>query len=181
MTSLLDQSALQMLADRLVDAARKAGADAADAVAVRSMSLSVDVRDGAVEESQRSESDDVGLRVFLGRRQAVVSSNDLKTDAAQLAEPPVAMAEGPAASAGIGGMVLVASNGFSGAYLFSRHGLSASAIAGEGTGMERDYDYSSALHASDLDAPERIGRSAGGRAGTRLHPRKVPTRKEDRK
>src|ERR1043166_9302789 len=93
MTSLLDQSALQMLADRLVDAARKAGADAADAVAVRSMSLSVDVRDGAVEESQRSESDDVGLRVFLGRRQAVVSSSDVKTDVAQLAERAVAMAK----------------------------------------------------------------------------------------
>src|ERR1051325_9315399 len=93
MTSLLDQSALQTLADRLVDAARKAGADAADAVAVRSMSLSVDVRDGAVEESQRSESDDVGLRVFLGRRQAVVSSNDVKADVAQLAERAVAMAK----------------------------------------------------------------------------------------
>ena len=66
MTSLLDQSALTDLADRLVSAARRAGADAADAVAVRSMSLSVGVREGAVEESERSESDDVGLRVFVG-------------------------------------------------------------------------------------------------------------------
>src|SRR4051794_1239029 len=93
MTSLLDQTALLELADRLVAAARRAGADAADAVAVRSMSLSVDLRDGAVEESQRSESDDVGLRVLVGRRQAVVSSNDIKADVAQLAERAVAMAK----------------------------------------------------------------------------------------
>jgi PmbA protein len=51
------------------------------------------------------------------------------------------------------------------------------AIAGEGTGMERDYDHSSALHAADLDRPEKIGRSAGERAVARLNPRKVSTRK----
>ena len=51
------------------------------------------------------------------------------------------------------------------------------AIAGEGTGMERDYDYSSALHAADLESPEKIGRTAGERAVKRLNPRKVATRK----
>src|SRR5205085_5513449 len=92
-SSLLDQSALTDLASSLVEAAKRAGADAADAVAVRSMSLSVDVRDGAVEETQRSESDDLGLRVLIGRRQAVVSTNDVKGDgAATLAERAVAMA-----------------------------------------------------------------------------------------
>src|SRR3954468_14075065 len=93
MSSLLDQSPLMDLADRLVDAARRAGADAADAVAMRSMALSVEVRDGAVEESERSESDDFGLRVLVGRRQAVVSSNALGKDAVgALAERAVAMA-----------------------------------------------------------------------------------------
>ena len=92
MASLLDQSVLTDLAERLVSAARRAGADTADAVAVRSMSLSVSVRDGEVEESERAEGDDVGLRVFVGRRQAVVSSNDTKVDASQLAERAVAMA-----------------------------------------------------------------------------------------
>src|SRR5438874_6151448 len=91
MSSLLDQSALTDLAERLVAAARRAGADAADALAVRSVSLAVEVREGAVEESERSEGDDVGLRVFVGRRQAVVSSNDIKADD-QLAERAVAMA-----------------------------------------------------------------------------------------
>ena len=62
------------LAERLLRAARRVGADAADAVAVRSVSLGVEVREGAVEETERSEGDDVGLRVFLGRRQADLSS-----------------------------------------------------------------------------------------------------------
>src|ERR1700740_2531789 len=93
MTSLLDQSALQALADRLVAAARRAGADTADAVALRSVSLSVDVRDGAVEESQRSESDDIGLRVLVGHKQASISTNDIKGDGLDaLAERAVAMA-----------------------------------------------------------------------------------------
>ena len=77
MSSLLDQSALTALAERLVSAAKAAGADAADAVAVRGVSLAVEVREGAVEESTRSEGDDVGLRVFVGRRQASVSGSDI--------------------------------------------------------------------------------------------------------
>src|SRR5439155_1168129 len=92
MSSLLDQSALTDLAERLVAAARRAGADAADAVARRSVSLAVEVRKGEIEESERSEGDDVGLRVFVGRRQAVVSTNDVKVDVTQLAERAVAMA-----------------------------------------------------------------------------------------
>src|SRR5215207_6867189 len=93
MSSFLDQSALLALADRLVDAARRAGADSCDAIAVRGISISVDVRDGAVEGSERSEGDDLGLRVLVGRRQAVVSTNDLKADGIPaLAERAVAMA-----------------------------------------------------------------------------------------
>jgi len=92
MSSLFDPSALTDLAERLVSAARRAGADASDAVAVRSVSLGVEVRDGAVEESERSEGDDVGLRVLLGRRQAVVSTNDIKADVSQLADRALAMA-----------------------------------------------------------------------------------------
>ena len=72
-----DQSGLTKIAERLVEAALRHGADAADAVAVRGISQSIDVRDGSVEESQRSEGDNVGLRAFVGRRQAVVSTNDL--------------------------------------------------------------------------------------------------------
>ena len=234
MNSLLDQSTLTTLAERLVAAARRAGADAADAVAERGMSLSVEVRDGTVEASERSEGDNMGLRAFVGRRQAVVSTNDLTGNLDELAERAVAMARvapedkfaglaepgrlakqipdldlldpelpsvtqletmaraaeaaalavkgvsksgGASASAGIGGMVLVTSGGFKGSYLGSRHGVSMQAIAGEGTGMEQDYDFSSAIHAADLTAPELIGRSAGERAVRRLNPRKVTTRR----
>src|SRR5881398_681819 len=93
MSSLLDASALTKLAERLLAAARRAGADAADALAVRSVSLGIEVREGAVEESERSEGDDVGLRVLVGKRQAVVSTNDTGGDAVtKLAERAVAMA-----------------------------------------------------------------------------------------
>jgi PmbA protein len=234
MSDLLDQSALTDLAERLVSAARRAGADTADAVAVRSVSLGVEVRDSAVEESERAEGDDVGLRVFVGRRQAVISTNDITADVNELAQRAVAMAKvapedayagladpeqlardipqldlldpnlpsvaeleqrakdseaaglaikgvsksgGASASAGIGGMVLVTSHGFRGAYLNSRQSLSMTAIAGEGTAMERDYDFSSVLHGADLDPPERIGRIAGERAVARLNPRKVASKK----
>ena len=61
---------------------------------------------------------------------------------AGLAVKGVTKSGGASASAGIGGMVLVTSHGFRGAYLGSSHGVSMTAIAGEGTGMERDYDYS---------------------------------------
>jgi len=89
----------------------------------------------------------------------------------------VSKSGGASASAGIGGMVLLTSHGFSGAYLGSRHSVAMQAIAGEGTGMETDYDFSSALHAADLDAPEKIGKTAGEKAVARLNPRKVSTRK----
>src|ERR1700739_3489309 len=93
MTSLFDQSALVDLAGRLVGAARRAGGDVAAAGAMRAVSLSVDVRDGAVEESQRSESDDVGLRVLVGHKQASISTNDIKADGLDaLAERAIAMA-----------------------------------------------------------------------------------------
>src|SRR3954466_10954693 len=92
-SDLFDQSGLSALAQRLVEAAKRAGADAADAVAMRGVSQGVEVRDGRVEESERSEGDDVGLRVLVGKREAVVSTNDVRGDGiASLAEPAGAMA-----------------------------------------------------------------------------------------
>src|ERR1700756_5548185 len=93
MDALFDQTALTDLAERLGVAPRRAGADAADAIATRGVSQSVEVRDGTVEESERAEGDDLGLRVLVGRRQAVVSTNDLSgANADALAERAVAMA-----------------------------------------------------------------------------------------
>src|SRR5260221_667007 len=82
---------------------------------------------------------------------------------------------GPAPSSGSGGMVLVSSTGFHGSYLRSSQGISMTAISGDGTGMERDYDFTSAPHASDLASPESVGRKAGERTVARSNPRKVET------
>ena len=98
-------------------------------------------------------------------------------EAAGLGVKGVSKSGGAGASAGIGGMVLVTSHGFRGAYVGSRHSMSMVAIAGDGTAMERDYDYSSTLHGADLEAPEKIGKLAGERAVKRLNPRKVETRR----
>ncbi len=81
------------LLDDLVKAALAAGADGAEAVGADRRSLGVTVRLGRLEEVEREESRDVGLRVFLGRRQAVVSGSDLSPKAfARLVERAVDMA-----------------------------------------------------------------------------------------
>jgi PmbA protein len=100
-----------------------------------------------------------------------------QAEAAGLGVAGVTKSGGASASAGIGGMVLVTSDGFHGATIGSRHSISMAAIAGNGTGMEQDYDYSSTLHASDLERADEIGRIAGERAVKRLNPRKVATRR----
>lgn len=215
----------------LVEAAMRAGADAADAVVVRGRSTRVTVRLGKVEETGAAESEDVALRVFVGKRVASVSAS-AASEPAILAERAVAMAKvspedpfqgladedflvkaqrdldlydptdvpaerlredalaaeeaalavkgvtnsaGSSASAGIGGLVLATSHGFLGQYLGTRFSRSVSVLAGEGTAMERDYEFSSRLHFSDLDTPEWIGRSAGERAVRRLGARKAKT------
>jgi len=219
-----------LLAD-LITAARKAGANAADAVYHESRSLSAGVRLGQPEDVESSESREIGLRVLIGQRQACVSSTDFGKDAvAALIERGVAMAklapedkfcgladpaelatkavdldqldgveldmtqllerakaceaaaldvagvtnsEGGSASRNLGLSAYAASNGFSGAGFSGSHSISAVAIAGKDTGMERDYDYGAALHFADLASPEAIGRNAGERAVRRLNPRKI--------
>ncbi|MGH7053905.1 MAG: PmbA/TldA family metallopeptidase, partial [Stellaceae bacterium] len=68
-------NALDLLQD-LVGRARRAGADAADALTVEGVSLSHARRLGKTEKLERSEGQDLGLRVLIGRRQAIVSSSD---------------------------------------------------------------------------------------------------------
>jgi len=81
------------LAQALLDAARKAGAEAADALVIQGTSLSIDVRGGRLEHAERAEGLDLGLRVLIGRRQACVSSSDASpATLAMMAERAVAMA-----------------------------------------------------------------------------------------
>jgi PmbA protein len=217
----------------LIGRACRAGADAADAVLFEGTSLSHGRRLGKTEKLERSEGHDLGLRVFIGRQQAVVSSSDRSPKAlnelvaravemartvpedpfcgiadpadiardwptldmsdaeepsaevlieraraaeeAALAVPGVTNSEGAEAGWGRSRVALAASNGFAGTYAGTSHGVSASVIGGEGTGMERDYDYSSAVYAADLRDPAEIGKSAGERAVKRLGAKKMPT------
>ena len=84
---------LSDLTQNLLAAARRAGADAADAIAVDGASVSITVRGGALEKADRSEETEIGLRVLVGHRQACVSSSDTSPDIIdRLAERAVAMA-----------------------------------------------------------------------------------------
>lgn len=89
---------LSRLTDALITAAKRAGAEQADALAVEGTSISIDIRAGKLEQAERSEGTEIGLRVLIGGRQACVSASDI-SDAtiARLAERAVAMArEAPA-------------------------------------------------------------------------------------
>jgi len=65
---------LNHLTQALLAAAKTAGADAADALAVSGQSLSIDIRQGQLEQAERAEGVEVGLRVMIGQRQACVSA-----------------------------------------------------------------------------------------------------------
>ena len=216
----------------LVAAARKAGADAADALYVCNASTQISVRLGALEDVERSEGEEIGLRLFVGSRSASVSSSDLSAEAlGALVERAVAMAreapedpyaglapedrllrgpaidvdgddaadpapaalreraeaaedaaravkgvtnsEGAGASASRTVIALATSTGFARGYTTSGYGCSASVIAGEGGGMQRDYAYHSTRHLADLEDGAAIGARAGERAVKRLNPGKL--------
>ncbi len=219
-----------LLAD-LMKWAKAAGADAADALYVHGESISVAQRLGEREKLESSEGRDLGLRVFIGKRQAFVSSTDFSPRSLKiLAERAVDMAravpedpvcgiapeellvrkwpdldmndrrrptakalielateaedaaravkgvtnsEGAEAAWGRSSVMLAASNGFSGGYKRSGYSLSCAVLAGEGTGMERDYEWTSAVHLEDLMSAATVGRNAGKFAVRRLHPKKA--------
>ena len=86
-------ASLSALTEALLAAAKKAGAEAADALAVTGQSLTVDLRQGRLEQAERAEGTEIGLRVLIGRRQACVSASDTSAATiAALAERAVAMA-----------------------------------------------------------------------------------------
>ena len=224
----------EALLGELLDRARAAGADAADAVLVSGTSIAVQRRLGRTEQLERSESRDLGLRVFVGHRSALVSSTTADPGGfATLAERAVAMArivpedpfaglademrpagyppldmedaaepavealverastaeeaalaipgitnsEGAEAGYARTEVTLATSAGFSGAYARTSHSVSATALAGSGTGMQRDYDYSSAVHLADLEDAAGLGRTAAERALARLNPVRPRTAK----
>jgi PmbA protein len=85
---------LSDLTQQLLEAAKKAGADAADALAVDGTSISIDVRNGKLEQAERSDGVEIGLRVLLGQRSATISASDVRPETmAMMAERAVAMAQ----------------------------------------------------------------------------------------
>ncbi|OCW57117.1 TldD/PmbA family protein [Hoeflea olei] len=98
-----------------------------------------------------------------------------EAEAAALEVPGVASSIGAGAGAGLFGMVLATSHGFSGAFERSGFSRSVSVIAGSGAKMERDYDFDSRVFFGDLDPAREIGRRAGERAAARVNPRRVKT------
>ncbi len=227
---MADQT-LSILED-LVKGARAKGADAADAVAVDARSRGVSWREGQLEDVEGSEGEDIGLRILIGKQQAMVSTSDRRPDSlAELIDRTFAMAkavpedefcglapedrlhkgphaeldlfdetdvsadtlrqmaaeaedaaravdgvtnsDGAGASASTWAISLITSHGFAGHYRGSSFSTSVSALAGTGTGMERDYEFSSKRHFQDLASPEDVGRAAGEKAVKRLNPSKI--------
>jgi PmbA protein len=105
----------------------------------------------------------------------VLEARAAEAEDAARAVPGVTNSEGAESGWSSTRVQLAASNGFSGGYAVSRHSFSVSVLAGSGTAMERDYDFTSAIAGADLRDPAEVGRKAGERAVRRLNPRKVAT------
>lgn len=107
----------------------------------------------------------------------ILISRAAAAEDAAMSLPGITNSEGASAGWGRSQSVLVTSRGFAGHYTRSNHSISATAIAGTGVGMQRDYDYSAAVHAQDLEPAETIGRRAAEQALARLNPARPKTAK----
>lgn len=96
-------------------------------------------------------------------------------EAAALAETGITQVQAASAAYGQQQIHLAASNGFSGGYARTDRAISCVAIAGEGTGMERDYDSQSRVFQADLPSAAEIGQRAAERTLARMNPRKPRT------
>lgn len=219
------------LAASLLDQTKRLGASGADVLLTESVSLSVSQRLREPETLERAQAAELGLRVFMGKRSANVSTTDLSENALRLlAERAVAMArlapedphagllptkalassfeemdlhdagepdvrhlqslaaeaedaalsvsgitnsEGADAAWSTSRVFLATSEGFAGGYASSMHQLSVSVLAGKDTGMQRDYDFSMARYAADLNAPAKLGKKAAEKALRKLNPKKI--------
>jgi PmbA protein len=224
----------QFCAD-VIALAKKRGADEADLLAVQATSTSVTMRAGALEHLERAEAMDGGLRVFLGQKQAFVSTSNWRKDIVErmveqalamarlvpedpfcgiaapediITDPPalvmsdaatvtteqliddakameetalaaknVGPADGADAGASTSHIFFAASNGFARDYQRTSYSRSVTVLAGTGTGMERDYDFSSHSVYDKLLPTTALGQSAAARALARLNPRKMPSGK----
>lgn len=221
----------------VIGRARANGATAADALLVSSDDSVVGVRKGEVEKIHRTRSRGIGLRVFRGHSQAVVSTSDLDRgalenlarEAVEMAgetqpdpfaglsnaspgslpdiqaleinedpprdipqeerirlaieaekaafgeDPRIVNSEGAEFQSTVTHVAMVNTEGFSGTYARTLYGVSCSVIAREDDSMERDYWYEQSHYFRNLAHPGDVGRHAGRRAISRLHPRRPQT------
>lgn len=84
---------LNKLAAQLLETAQQAGAETADVLVAQGQSVSIDIRNGQLEKAERAEGIDLGLRVFIGTRSAIVSTSDARPETMTImAERAIAMA-----------------------------------------------------------------------------------------
>ena len=159
-SSDLSRDTLAILVDRAVAMAREAPEDAFSGLAPADRLL-----EGAAPDCDADDGAEVAPEELRARA--------LIAEEAARGVDGVANSEGASASAGRTIVALATSHGFAGGYATSGYGCSASVIAGEGGGMQRDYAYRQTRHLSDLEGPETIGRRAGERAVARLNPAKL--------
>lgn len=226
--SLCLQDAVSLLTER----AAAYGADGAESFAANNIGISAECRLQKAEALEYSKTAAVDLRVFCGKRQAVVSSSVLdeksldeladravrmakcvpedpycglaepdmlacdfpdldlydsdvpstgallekamKAEAAGLDVKGVVNSDGASASYGSSEIIMLSTAGFSKTFRLSGSGISASLIAQDKNGgKETDYEYSSAVHASDLDSPESVGKKAAQRTVGKLGAHKI--------
>jgi PmbA protein len=132
---------------------------------------------GLSEAARAPAEDDLDLVDPFEPDATWLTARALAAEAAAMAVAGVTNSEGAGAGWGRMEALLVTSAGFAGRTVRTSHSISATVVAGSGTGMQRDYDGHSAVHAADLDAPETLGRSAGERAVRRLNPTRPRTAK----
>jgi len=215
----------------LLNFTKKLGSLSVLVTGTENTSLNVTARLGKLENVERNESTNIGLRVIDKKRQTTLSSTDLSTKSlSQLAEDAISMVkyvpedpfcdlpdkndlynknidlnlqdsyvpdnnsllnkaiEAEESALNIDGIrnsegcsyayskstfYLLSSNGFLNSFTRTNYSAGLSVIAGEGKKMERDYEYQSKLHNTDLDSPLKIGTTAGKRAVSRLNSKKV--------
>lgn len=219
----------EALINDLVEDSLRAGADSAEINCVQGTDLSIEVRNGEIENSGFSENKTLNIRVLIGKQVASVSGSDfsakglremidravsnakivppdmyaaipsseqlfknynlieeicdantpelhdlknqaLEAEAAALSVAGITNSEGAGCSFGRYQVLLANSNGFSGGYHKTLAGLSCSVLAGEGTNMQRDYDYSTHCLYHKLKNPKEIGLQAANRTIKKLNP-----------
>ena len=159
-SSDLSLSALKKVAERAMAMAKSVPEDPYCGIADRNQVANTNMATLDLVESREPTIDDLTDRARASE-EAARSVNG------------VTNSEGAEASWTKSSLLMSASNGFNGTREMTNSTLSVSVLAGEGTMMERDYDYASAVFSSDLPCPSKLGRQAGEKAVARLGPKKV--------